>query len=190
MLCLDEYLSPGALLEIGFKSVGRNPRVSVKCSFYGIDGDLGDNVRIDDFCVLKGKLHIGSFVHIASFGLVSGAHDRITIGDFVSLAARCTVLTGSDDYGASESLNNSEYAKVIKGPVSIGLGTIVGAGSLILPNVDIGVGVSIGAHCIIDKDVSDGDYVRRHPFSGGRYRDHERIKVLACRVLENMDGEV
>jgi dTDP-4-amino-4,6-dideoxy-D-glucose acyltransferase len=187
---MPEYLSVDELRAIGFKHVGRSPRVSSKCSFYGISGAIGDNVRIDDFCVLKGDIHMGSFVHIASFGLVSAAHAPIHIGDFVSFAARVSVLTGSDDYAAKDSLNNSEYATVLKAPISIGLGTIVGVGSVILPGVKIGVGASIGAGCIIKNDVLDGEMYRNGFVRSIGVRDHGRIKILACRVLENMDGEV
>jgi len=184
------YLSVQELHDIGFTKVGKNPRISNKSSFYGISGRIGDNVRIDDFCVLKGSVALGSFVHIASFGLISGAHAPVEIGDFVTLSARTTVLTGTDDFGAEDSLNNSEYASIIIGPIKIELGTIIGAGALILPNVTVGVGASIGAGCIVFQDVRPGEKLRHASTRSVGTRDHARIKALACRVWENIDGEV
>ena len=35
--------------------------------FKAIKGNIGDNVRIDDFVIIKGKINISSNVHISSF---------------------------------------------------------------------------------------------------------------------------
>jgi galactoside O-acetyltransferase len=53
---------------MGFASVGENVRISDRASFYGSNRiHIGNNVRIDDFCVLAagiGGINIGNFVHI------------------------------------------------------------------------------------------------------------------------------
>ena len=65
------------LKEIGFSEVGDNIQVSRKCSFHQISGRIGSNVRIDDFCIFKGNITIGSHVHIAAFCSISGAFARV-----------------------------------------------------------------------------------------------------------------
>ncbi len=189
-----EYLSKSELVAIGFTKVGKNTKISRKCSFYGITGWIGDDVRVDDFCIIKGHVELHDYVHLAAYGMVSGAHAPVIIESFVGIAARGTILSGSDDY-AADTLGNPctppEYTTIIKGPVRIGLGTMIGAHCVILPNVTIGIGASIGAGCIIAWEIPDGGYVRAALGRvKDRRRDFERIKALAVRVLENKDGEV
>ena len=58
-----------AVETMGFASVGQNVQISDKASFYGASRiTLGNNVRIDDFCVLSagiGGIAIGNYIHIA-----------------------------------------------------------------------------------------------------------------------------
>ena len=57
--------------SIGFKSVGKNVLISDKSTIYNAKNiEIGDNVRIDDFCVIsagEGGIKIGNNVHIAVF---------------------------------------------------------------------------------------------------------------------------
>ena len=49
------FYSREELLDLGLKSVGENVRISRKVSIYGAEQiSIGDNVRIDDFCILSG----------------------------------------------------------------------------------------------------------------------------------------
>ena len=186
------YLSVDELKNIGFKSVGENTKISRQCCFYNITGSIGAHVRIDDFCILKGSVELYPYVHIASFGMISGAHATVRIKDFVGIAARATILSGSDDY-AADTLGNpctpADYTTIIKGPVTIGLGTMIGAHVVILPNVHIGEGASIGSGCLVWKDIPDGGMVRApKSILMDKKRDFNRIKELAVRVYENAEG--
>ena len=50
------FFSIDELKKIGFRSVGNNANVSRKASIYGAGYiDIGDNVRIDDFCIGTGR---------------------------------------------------------------------------------------------------------------------------------------
>lgn len=189
----NEYMTETELMARGFVQVGKNTKISRKCSFYGCDGWIGHDVRIDDFCIIKGRVTLHPFVHLAAYCMVSGAHAPVVLKDFVGVAARATILSGSDDYSA-DTLGNPctppDYTTIIKGPVTIGLGTMVGAHVVILPNVTIGEGASIGSGCVIARDVPNGGVVRMAPpILKDRRRDHIRIKAFAVRVYENMDGE-
>jgi acetyltransferase-like isoleucine patch superfamily enzyme len=183
------YYSAGELKEFGWKTVGNNPKVSNSCKFYDIDGHLGNNVRIDDFCKLTGDILIGDNVHIAAGCKLSGSHAQITIGHHVVLSFDVKVLTGSDDYGAKDSLPNSEYNKIYTGPVTIGIGTRVGMDTRILPNLRIGDGCSIGCDCIVNRSVQDGEMLRAGFTRHIGVTNFDLIRKLALRVLENMDGE-
>ncbi|EQD33256.1 galactoside O-acetyltransferase, partial [mine drainage metagenome] len=60
------FLDAAELKALGLDSYGKNVLISRKCSIYGASRiELGDNVRIDDFCVLSagdGGIKIGSYI--------------------------------------------------------------------------------------------------------------------------------
>ncbi|MGO2181148.1 MAG: acyltransferase [Pseudoalteromonas nigrifaciens] len=147
------------LLTLGFLSVGCNVRVSKNASFYGVGAiSIGDNVRIDDFCVLSagaGGITIGSHVHIAVFSSFIGA-GKISIGDYCNISSRVAVYSSSDDYSGSFLTNptiNSQFTNVEHAPVTLDKHVIVGCGSVILPNVNIAEGVAIGALALVNRDL-------------------------------------
>lgn len=153
------FYSNEELLAVGFSSVGDNVRISNKVSFYSISGTIGNNVRIDDFCILKGQIFLGSYIHIGSFCLITGVYGEVQLQDCSVLSSGVHVYTGSDDYRAdvlSSGAVPQEFVKTIKGGVFLGKGSIVGAQSLLLPNSYIEDGASVGAHCVIYGRVPQG----------------------------------
>lgn len=154
-----EYYTVEELLSLGFKSVGTGCKISRKASFYAIDGHVGSNVRIDDFCVIKGKVLFGSYIHLGSYTLVSGMGGLAVFEDCSTLSSGVHVYTASDDYRAnalSSSAVPNEFVKTIKGDVKVGKGVIVGAHSLLLPNTHLEDGVSVGAYCLVHGRISEG----------------------------------
>lgn len=184
----SEFLSREQLKRLGFKSVGENTQISNKCSFYAIDGHIGNNVRIDDFCILKGNINIGHSVHICAYSMISGAQAPVTVGDFCVLSARCSVFTGSNDHSADvlpAPLAPKAYTKQSIGPVEIGTGVMVGAHVVILPNVKIKAGASVGAGCIVSSNLQEGEQLRtQKPYVLSKKRDATCIKNLSCVVLD------
>jgi maltose O-acetyltransferase len=77
-----------------------------------------------------------------------GAHGQITLGDYVGLGARVTILTATHEI----TNVNLRHGPLETYPVTIGKGSMIGAGSLILPGVTIGEGVVIGAGSVVVKD--------------------------------------
>ena len=62
---MNSFYTEEQLATLGFKSIGGGCKISRYARFYGINNMvIGDNVRIDDFCILSGKLTIGSNIHI------------------------------------------------------------------------------------------------------------------------------
>ncbi len=149
------YLTDNQLKEMGFKSLGKNVRISDRASIYNADQiEIGDYSRIDDFCVVSGKVKIGRNVHVAPYCLVAGGEEGITLGDFSGLAYQVQVFTQSDDYSGLTMTNPTvpaEYKKETKKTVSIERHSIVGAGSIIMPGVHLSEGTSVGAMSLIRK---------------------------------------
>jgi acetyltransferase-like isoleucine patch superfamily enzyme len=147
------YYTKEQLEKMGFGALGRSVKISNKASFYNCSSiKIGDNSRVDDFCVISGRVEIGRNVHITPQCLLSGGEKGLIIEDFVALAYGVKVFTQSDDY-SGETMTNStvpkKYKNELKLPVRVGRHSIIGAGSIILPGVVVGEGVSIGANSLV-----------------------------------------
>ncbi|MDU1912164.1 acyltransferase [Fusobacterium sp.] len=140
------------LKEIGFKSIGENVLISDKCSIYSPEKiSIGNNVRIDDFCILSGNIKIGNYVHIAAYGAYYGAGE-IEIHDFSGTSSRVTIYSQNESYNGETMTNPTipeKYKKISYGKVIIKKHSIIGANSIILPGVIIGEGTAVGAMSLI-----------------------------------------
>lgn len=147
------YYTKEQLERMGFEALGRSVKISNKASFYNCSSiKIGDNSRVDDFCVISGRVEIGRNVHITPQCLLAGGEIGLVIEDFVALSYGVKVFTQSDDY-SGETMTNStvpkKYKNELKRPIRVGRHSIIGAGSIILPGVIVGEGVSIGANSLV-----------------------------------------
>jgi len=153
------FFTDEELHAFGFTAVGTNVRVSRKSSLYGIGGTIGSHVRVDDFCILKGHIEIGSHVHICGYCSVSGVCGVVRLGDFSTLSNRVSIYTGSDDYRA-DALSSSTVPAgcllTIKGDVILARAALIGAHSVILPGTVVGEAASIGALCLVHGAIPAG----------------------------------
>ena len=102
----NSFYSEKELKELGFKSLGKNVLLSKKASFYGeSEISLGNNIRVDDFCILSGKITIGNHVHIGAGSYLFGGEKGISIDDFSGCSNHVCIYAASDDY-SGESLTN------------------------------------------------------------------------------------
>jgi acetyltransferase-like isoleucine patch superfamily enzyme len=149
------FLSAEELKKIPFKKIGINVKISVDARIYNPEQiEIGDNSRIDDFCVLSGKIIIGKYVHIAPACILAGSVAGIYIEDFANFSYQITVFSRSDDYHGDSMTNATvpeQYKKVTDKPVTIGRHVIIGAGSTIFLGVNLGEGCAIGAMSMINK---------------------------------------
>lgn len=148
-------LDRNAVEAIGFASVGSNVLISDRASIYGASRiSIGDNVRIDDFCVLSagaGGIVIGNFIHLAVYSSLIG-RGRITLHDFCNISSRVSIYSSSDDYSGATMTNPmvpEEFTGVMHADVMIGRHAIVGSGSVVLPGTTLEDGVAIGALSLV-----------------------------------------
>lgn len=148
-------LSIEQMEAIGFRSLGKNVSISDKASFWNPGNiSIGDNSRIDDFCVLSagpGGIRIGRYVHVAVYCSLIGAAE-IVLEDFSCISGRVSVYSSSDDFRGPYMTNSTipdKYKNVINGPVRLRKHALVGAGSVILPNTDIGGGSRVNAMSLV-----------------------------------------
>ncbi|TWH99143.1 galactoside O-acetyltransferase [Flavobacterium tiangeerense] len=152
---MESFYSIEELANLGFKFIGDNVLISRKTSFYGISRiSIGNNVRIDDFCVLSaglGGIEIGNFVHLAIFSSLQG-DGKITLQDFVGISSRVAVYSSNDDY-FGEYMSNptipSKFTGVTHADVLISKHVLIGSGAVLLPGITINIGAVIGALSLV-----------------------------------------
>ena len=147
------FLDRKSLEAIGFCDLGKNVKVSDKAVIYDANKiSIGDNTRIDDFCVISGRVSLGRNVHVAVFSNVAGGSLGIKFEDFSGLAYSVNVFTQSADYSGAALTNPTvpkEFVNDSSAAVVIGRHVIVGAGSIIFPGVILAEGCSIGAMSMV-----------------------------------------
>lgn len=158
------YIPSAELLKMGFRRIGRNVKVSDKASIYNPEKmEIGDNSRIDDFCVISGLVSLGRNVHIAPHCLVAGGEKGVVLSDFSGLAYFVQIFTQSDDYTGLTLTNPtvpSKYKKEKKAAIHISRHVIIGAGSIVFPGVNLAEGCSVGAMSLVNRSTEPwGVYV-------------------------------
>ena len=158
------YLTETELEKIGFRSLGKNVRISDKAAIYNPDQiEIGDHSRIDDFCIVSGRVVIGRYCHITPMCLVAGGAPGVFMDDFVTLAYGVKVFSQSDDYSGAtmtNSLISRKYKNEVFAAVNLSKQCILGAGSIIFPGVTLAEGCSVGAMTLVHKSTTPwGIYV-------------------------------
>ena len=149
------YLSKEVLDSLGFKALGANVLISDKAAIYDAARiEIGDNSRIDDFCIISGIVRIGAYCHVTPMCLLAGGQPGIEIGDFCTFAYGVKIFSQSDDY-SGESMTNSliprRFKKEFFSAVTVEKHVIVGAGSAIMPGVVLREGTAVGAMSLVTR---------------------------------------
>jgi len=154
---MTSFFNNSELSSLQFKSIGNKVNISRLASFYDIRNiSIGNNVRIDDFCILSGNITLGNNIHIAAGTYLFGGNAGIILKDFSNLSSRIAIYAESDDYSGITLTNPTIpniYKNLTKKLVVINKHVIIGTGSVILPGVDIGEGVAIGALSLVNKSL-------------------------------------
>lgn len=149
------FLTEQQLERMGFGRLGRRVLISDKASIYNPELlEIGDHSRIDDFCVISGKVSIGRNVHIAVFTNLAGGSEGIVMEDFSGCAYGCQIFSQSDDYSGRTLTNPTvpgRFKREIKKAVRIGRHSIIGTYSVVFPGVIMGEGTSVGAMSVVTK---------------------------------------
>jgi galactoside O-acetyltransferase len=149
------FYNEAELKELGLKSFGKKVLISRYARIYNaFNIEVGDDVRIDDFCILSGHIKLGSHIHIAAGVYLFAGSAGIEMEDFTCLSGRCTVYAVSDDY-SGETMANAvifdKYKSVVEKKVLIKKRALIGTGSIVLPGVTVQTGCAVGANSLLLK---------------------------------------
>jgi len=186
-------LSRADLEKMGFKYLGKNVLISEKASFHNCGKiEIGDNTRIDDFCVLSagaGGIVIGRYIHVAAYTSFIGA-GKITLEDFSNLSSRVAIYSSNDDYSGQHMTNpmvSKKFTNVQHDDVLIAKHVIVGCGAVILPGVRLEQGVAIGALSLVNKDCKEFGIYAGTP---AKYIKERSRKLLEFEALFKKEAQV
>jgi len=118
--------------------------------FAGVNCDK--SARIVSSCrIVIVNIQIGKDTFIGHQTLISGnSTSRITIGDYVDIAPRVVILSGTHDI---DMIGEHSAGKGTGANVTIEDGVWIGANSTILPGVTIGKKTIIGAGSVVNKSI-------------------------------------
>lgn len=151
-MAATSFYSEEELLSMGFKSIGKGCCISRKASFYGIGKmSIGDNVRIDDFCILSGNIALGSHIHISAYVALYGA-EGIVFEDYTGISPRSTIYSAMDDFSGDYligPIHPEVHTNVTGGTVLVKRYSQIGCNCVIFPNLTLEEGVVVGACSLV-----------------------------------------
>jgi acetyltransferase-like isoleucine patch superfamily enzyme len=154
--------------------------------------EIADDVIIDDFTYVSTALRIASNVHIAAgCKLIGGRHACVSFDRFSTLAPGVVLAAGSDDYtgGIATPLVDAEFKGAVEvGEIHIARHSIVGANSVVTPNVTFGEGAALGALSLAKQDLEAWTLYAGVPARPIKPRDRAVIEKLEARFLEKHRG--
>ena len=178
---MDSFYSESELLEIGFKSMGENVKLSRKASIYSPGKiSIGNNVRIDDFCILSGNITLGSNIHISAYVALYGAMG-IVMEDYSGISPKSVVYSAMDDFSGDYligPIHPEGTINVTGGVVKIGRFVQVGSNSVVFPKVTIREGTIIGACSLINKDCEEWSVYYGVPAKKHKERKKNLLKFV------------
>lgn len=155
---MTSFYTKEELYTLGFNDVGENVLISRKTSIYGSNiMSIGNNVRIDDFCILSGEITLGSYIHIGAYCGLYGA-SGIIMEDYTGLSPRCTLFSTTDDFSGDfliSPMSPAEDCNVIGGRILIKKYSQIGSGTTIMHNLTIEEGVSVGAMSFVNRSLDE-----------------------------------
>lgn len=189
---MDSFYSQEELEQLGFAACGKEVKISRKASFYGEENiRIGDYVRIDDFCLLSGKITLKNHIHISAYTALYGGESGIFMDDYSGVSAHGSVYAATDDYSGIGMTNPTvpeEYRAVEDEPVTIEKYVQIGSNSVVLPGVTLREGSSFGALSFIKEDSEPWSMYAGAPVKRIRERSRNIIE-LAEKFEESVRNE-
>ncbi len=154
----NSFLTVSELAELGLRECGNHVLISRYARIYNPQGiTVGDNVRIDDFCILSGNIEIGSNIHISAYVAIYGKMG-VVLEDYTGISPRSMIFSAMDDFSGEYligPIHDESLTHVTGGPVVIRRFAQIGANTVVYPNLVVGEGTIIGACSLVNRSTED-----------------------------------
>lgn len=188
---MSSFFSKEELSQLGLKSFGENVLISRKASIYSPGKiEIGNHVRIDDFCILSGEIKLGNYIHISAYNVLYGRYG-IELLDYSGISPHCVILSASDDFSGNYLINPmipEEYTHVTGGKVLISKYVQIGASCVLMPNLVINEGSVIAAMSFVNKSVGEWSICGGIPAKFLKERSKELLKKVKSLEGKYHDG--
>lgn len=178
---MNSFYSDSELKLIGIKYYGKNVLISRYAQIYSPHNlIIGDDVRIDDFCILSGMIEIGSRVHISAYCALYGSKG-IVIKDDSGLSAKTIIYSAIDDFSGNYligPMQDESNTNVTGGLVTLERFTQVGAGSILFPNITIHEGTVVGAMSLVKQSIPEWSVYAGIPAKFIKKRSKRLLELL------------
>ena len=177
----SSFYTPEELKELAFKAIGKNVLISRYARIYSMkDIEIGSNVRIDDFCLLSGRIKIGNHVHVSAYASLCGGDKGIVLEDFVNISEKVAIFAKTDDFSGATLTNPTipdKYKNVFEAEVILKKHSIIGVGSSIMPGVILGEGSVVGAKSFVKKSTEPWSIYAGLPAKKIKARKKDLLKL-------------
>jgi galactoside O-acetyltransferase len=186
---MSEFYTEVDMISLG--SYGDNVKIDSSVKIINPKNvHIGNNVRIDAFCFLSAQhqITIGDNVHISLFSQLGASGGNITLENFTGISSRVSLFTTTDDYSEGHLTNPTIpdiFKNVSSGPIVLKKHAIVGCGSVLMPNVILNIGCSVGALSFVNKSVPEFTIVSGNPVRLIGYRNKDKLLKLEKEFYEN-----
>ena len=186
------WISRDNLERMNFAELGQNVYISDKASIHNCEKiAIGNNVRIDDFCVISagaGGIRLGNYIHIGVFSSLIG-RGKITFSDFSSLSSRVSIYSSSDDpagLSLSGPMVPENFTNVRHSDIFLGRHSWVATVSIILPGATLEDGVFIQAMSVVYKKCEAFGIYGGNPLMRLRDRKRDLLELEKQFMLEDV----
>ena len=144
----NSFYNVKELEKIGFKKIGKNVLISRLSRIYSPHlMEFGNNIRIDDFAILSGKIILQDFIHMAAYSSITAGDVGVEIGSFSGLSNYSKIFATSDNFTDGYLIGPcvmDELRNVKKIKVELRGHSHIGAHSLVLPGSIFEIGSTLG----------------------------------------------
>jgi galactoside O-acetyltransferase len=149
----------------GFRRMGSNVKIYRQAIILSPENvTLASDIIIDDFVFIGAhqRLVLGNRVHISSHSSITGG-GRVLLSDFSGMGSGARLISGTDDFTEGR-LNGSaipaEFRETHRGTIILEPHAIIGTNAVVLPDVTIGEGATVGAGSVVTRSLEPwGVYV-------------------------------
>lgn len=187
---MNRFLSADELRGLGLAEVGADAlvdRAAILVNAARIR--IGSRSRIDAFCVITAGdegVTIGRRVHLGAGCQVFGGGGAVVLEDYSCLSGRTSVYTTCDDFTDGHLTNPTvppEFRRVQCGRVTLRRHVVVGCGSVVLPDVELGNGAAVGALSLVRESIPPFEVWGGVPARRLGERNAQRLAELEAALL-------
>lgn len=141
---------------------------------------LGDNVRIDPFCLITTALEVDSYVQICSHAVLGGGNQhKIKIGKWCFIGYGSKIFCASEDYSGDAGPVNEFWGnnKIYRGDVTFNDFSGIASDVILLPKVILPIGCTIGASSFVHtkSELSEWAVYLGNPLKFHKSRNKENV---------------